>query len=98
MRLETYHSGSFSFACGAVGWQKSSGMAMNLLDDANSNDHTGQHLDDIQRPHDHEDQSTDREEPATQPHDVAGDVHISLQHAADHENPRQDDKDVAGVS
>src|SRR5208282_3903788 len=30
IKSETYHSGSFSFLCGAAGWQKSSGMASNL--------------------------------------------------------------------
>jgi hypothetical protein len=29
--LETYHSGSLSFVCAAVGWQISSGMASNPM-------------------------------------------------------------------
>src|SRR5580704_4782492 len=87
MRLETYHSGSFSFLCGAVGWQKSAGMA---LQDAAAKD-----LDDIDQPHDHQHHRSDRVKSAAQPHFVVGHMHVSLQHPADHENPGQDDKSVA---
>src|ERR1017187_10277751 len=85
MRLETYHSGSLSFLCGAVGWQKSTGIVLSLHN-PRSHDHAGEHLDDIDRPHDHEHQCPNGEECAPQPIDITCHVHISLQHTKDHEN------------
>lgn len=75
MRLETYHN--FSVLYGAVGWQKSTGMA--------SQNAAAEDLDDIDHPHHHEHYRSDGVKSAAHPHLVVGHMHVSLKQPADDE-------------
>src|SRR5579859_2535317 len=90
IRLDTYHSGSRSFWCGAVGWQKSSGMAASPLS-------AGEHFDDVNDPHDGEHYSRPAEQRSAHVHVVVGHMYESVQQAEHDEDPGQHHEYDAGL-
>src|ERR1700683_4196780 len=67
------------------------------LKQAGSKNNAGQHLNNKDRPHDHEHQSRDGEERAAQPNDVAGYMNVGLQHAKEDKHPSEHYKNQVGV-